>query len=415
MAYKESDTKRKIEYYADTANLLLEEEAYDIASDFYTLAGFYSLNLGDSASAKEFTAKALESCRKGNIQDHHYLFALSLQELSSSNIDKAVEYWNRTKSKYTEDEIELVEQILGAHREVLPQEGAEEALDTFLEATQDEEERVSMEIFEEIALETTQQKTQPVEEASQETISPYWAEEETPAVREKEYPQPETPVQEPEEEWELVPEPSEPTHIEQPEIEPVIKEEAEEIIRRPEPLEPAKETFIPSQIPPKPQIMPAAPRISPQEFELSKPQPTITSQPPPIEGGPPAPVKEAPITSAIKVSGKNLYDRIKISDIAWRVGRTEKEMVDALSNLINQGRIPGYIQAGEYIQNPNVERTQLSTQIAPTPTAEAPSKFFTTSEADVTAATKEGYKRCGVCGVEIPDWTRICPKCGAKQ
>lgn len=420
MAYKESDVKRKIEYYADTANLLLEEEAYDIASDFFTLAGFYSLSVGDSAQAKDFTDNALESCKKGNIEDHHYIFALSLKELSSGNINKAIEYWNKTKTKYTEDEIDLVEQVLGSHREAPPIESTEstEALDNFLEAAHTEE-RISMDVFEEIALETTRQESTIIDESPQETVTPYWAEEESQASIEKEVsPQPETTIQEPEEEWQLVPQPSELPQKAQPKIEPIIKEEPKEMLGTPQTINPPPKPFVPPQSPLRPQIPPVAPRPSPQERVISTPKVTIPPKPLPLSTEPPAamkmgaPTKPAPPT---RVTGKNLYGRIRISDMAWRVGRTENELVEALSNLINRGKISGFVQAGEYIQTPDEAMTQLSTPGVTAPPTEAPSQFFTSSEADVTAETKAGYKRCGVCGAEIQDWTKICPKCGAKQ
>ncbi len=417
MAYKESDVKRKIEYYSDTANLLLEEGAYDIASDFFTLAGFYSLFIGDSVSAKGFTDKALESCGRGNIEDHHYFFALSLRELSSGNIDQALEYWNSIKSKYTEDEIDLVEQVLSAHKEVLPQESTEDALDTFLEVTQGTEERVSLDVFEEIALETYQEESPTIDEAPQETVTPYWAEEEPQPPIEVPM-QPETTIQEPEEEWQLVSEPSESPQITRSEIEPTLEEEPEEMVDTTETIQPAPDTSIPAQPPLRPQIPPVTPPPSPPEGGISTPEAPITPQPVPPSTEPSAAPKMGIPTTTVpstRAGGKNIYDRIKISDMAWRVGRTDNEITEALSNLINQGKIPGYIQADEYIQTPDVDLTQLSTQSVPAPTAEASSQFFTTSEADVAAETREGYKRCGVCGAEIPDWTKICPKCGAKQ
>ncbi|MEM3525974.1 MAG: hypothetical protein QXV37_01045, partial [Candidatus Jordarchaeaceae archaeon] len=116
-----------------------------------------------------------------------------------------------------------------------------------------------------------------------------------------------------------------------------------------------------------------------------------------------------------QIVGKNIYGRIKISDIAWRVNKTENDIIEVLSNLINRGRIPGYIQGDEYIQIQGEELTKLSPRITPSPQAETSHQFFTVPEADVSAKTREGYKRCGVCGAEIPDWTKICPKCGAKQ
>ncbi|MFB0563707.1 MAG: PCI domain-containing protein [Candidatus Lokiarchaeia archaeon] len=418
MAYKESDVKRKIEYYSDTANLLLEEGAHDIASDFFTLAGFYSLFVRDSVSAKDFTDKALESCNRGNIEDHHYFFALSLKELISGNIDQALDYWNSTKSKYTEDEIDLVEQVLSAHKEVLPQETTEDALDTFLEVTKDAEERTSLDVFEEIALEASQEEAPTIDETPQETVTPFWAEEEPRPPIEEVPMQPETTIQEPEDEWQLISEPSESPQITQPEIEPTLEQEPEERVYPTETIRPPPETSIPSQPPLRPQIPPVTPQPSPPEVGISTPEAPITPQPVPPRTEPPAapkigaPPTKPPLT---QVGGLNIYGRIKISDMAWRVGRTGNELTEALSNLINQGKISGYIQADEYIQTPDEGLTQLSTQSVPAPTAEAPSQFFTTVEADVTAQTREGYKRCGVCGAEIPDWTKICPKCGAKQ
>ncbi len=417
MAYKESDVKRKIEYYSDTANLLLEEEAYDIASDFYTLAGFYSLFIGDSYSAKDFTEKALESCNIGNIEDHHYFFALSLQELISGNIDQAIQYWNNTKSRYTDDEIDLVEKVLSAQRGIIPQESTEEALDTFLEATQDTGERPSMDVFEEIALETSQQESPTIDETPQETVTPYWAEKE-PQPPIEVPPQPEKVIQEPEEEWELVSEPSESPQITRPEIAPTLEKEPEEMISTNETIQPAPDTLIPSQPPLRPPIPPVTTQPRPQQVGVSTPEPPVSPQFAPPSTEPSAATKIGVPTVAApstRVGGKHIYARIKISDMAWRVGRTDNELTEALSNLINQGKIPGYIQADEYIQTPDGELTQLSTPSIPAPTAEASSQFFTTTEADVKAETREGYKRCGVCGAEIPDWTKICPKCGAKQ
>ncbi|MHA1578996.1 MAG: PCI domain-containing protein [Candidatus Freyarchaeota archaeon] len=402
---EEDDVKRKIEYYAETANLLLEEEAYDIASDFFTLAGYYSLSMGDSASAASFTEKALESCKKGNVEDHHYIFALSLKELNSGNLEKAIEYWNQTKNKYTEDEIELVERVLNVQRAPTPLEEPEEALESFLEAAQEKDEEAALEVFEEIALESAQQAP-PSEETPPETVTPYWAEAEAqPAVEKEEIPQPETAVQEPEDEGQLV-SPTEAPQATQPEPQPTPTEKPTPAAQL-ETTPPVSEPTVP-QIPPQP---------SPQEGLEPTPSVTSTLQPAPTVPTQPAPTAGAPAIQfpPTRVSGKNIYGRIKISDIAWRIGRTDDEVVKILSNLISQGRIPGYIQGDEYIQSPGEELTLLSTRGPPSPQAEAPSRFFISSEADVTAETREGYKRCGVCGEEIPNWTKICPKCGAKQ
>nr|MDO8079668.1 hypothetical protein [Candidatus Freyarchaeota archaeon] len=421
MAYKQGDVKRKIEYYAETANLLLGEEAYDIASDFFTLAGYYSLLTGDSASVAGFTEKALESCRKGKIQDHHYLFALSLKELSSTNFEKAVEYWNSTKSKYTEDEIELVEKVLSAHKELLPQEKTgEEVLDSFLEATKGTRDRASIDVFEKIALETAGQETQTREERPQETVTPYWAESEPqPLIGKEVTPQPETTIQEPGEEWQLVSQPLESPPTTPPKIRPILKEEPEALVGKLKAMQSAPKTLIPPQPSLKPPIPPAIPPPSPQkEVSISTPKAAIFPQPVPAYTAPTvtpkisAPAKPTPLP---QIAGKNIYGRIKISDMAWRVSRMDNELTEALSNLINQGKISGYIQGDEYIQTQGEVLTKLSTRGGPAPRAETPSQFFTTSEADVSAKTREGYKRCGVCGAEIPDWTKICPKCGAKQ
>ena len=412
---EEDDVKRKIEYYAETANLLLEEEAYDIASDFFTLAGYYSLSIGDSASAASFTEKALESCKKGNVEDHHYIFALSLKELNSGNLEKAIEHWNQTKNKYTEDEIELVERVLNAQRAPTPLEEPEEALESFLEAAQEKDEEAALEVFEEIALESVQQ-TSPSEETPSETVTPYWAVAEAqPAVEKEEIPQPETTVQEPEDEWQLV-SPTEAPQATQPKPQPTPTEE-------PTPAAPTETTPpVAEAHPPSPPVSePTVPQIPPQPSpkEGLEPTPSVTPTPQPAPTVPtqPATTAGAPAIQfpPTRVAGKNIYGRIKISDIAWRIGKTDDEVVEILSNLINQGRIPGYIQGDEYIQSPGEELTLLSTRGPSSLRTEAPRRFFISSEADVTAETREGYKRCGVCGEEIPNWTKICPKCGAKQ
>ncbi|MHA1361045.1 MAG: hypothetical protein ACTSP1_00640 [Candidatus Freyarchaeota archaeon] len=412
---EEDDVKRKIEYYAETANLLLEEEAYDIASDFFTLAGYYSLSIGDSASAASFTEKALESCKKGNVEDHHYIFALSLKELNSGNLEKAIEHWNQTKNKYTEDEIELVERVLNAQRAPTPLEEPEEALESFLEAAQEKDEEAALEVFEEIALESVQQ-TPPSEETPSETVTPYWAEAEAqPAVEKEEIPQPETTVQEPEDEWQLV-SPTEAPQATQPEPQPAPTEEPTPAA----PIEttpPAAEAHPPSPPVSEPTVPQIPPQPSPQEGLEPTPSVTPTPQPTPTVPTQPATTAGAPAIQfpPTRVAGKNIYGRIKIRDIAWRIGKTDDEVVEILSNLINQGRIPGYIQGDEYIQSPGEELTLLSTPGPSSLRAETPSRFFISSEADVTAETREGYKRCGVCGEEIPNWTKICPRCGAKQ
>ncbi|MHA1261209.1 MAG: hypothetical protein ACTSSA_03800 [Candidatus Freyarchaeota archaeon] len=412
---EEDDVKRKIEYYAETANLLLEEEAYDIASDFFTLAGYYSLSIGDSASAASFTEKALESCKKGNVEDHHYIFALSLKELNSGNLEKAIEHWNQTKNKYTEDEIELVERVLNAQRAPTPLEEPEEALESFLEAAQEKDEEAALEVFEEIALESVQQ-TPPSEETPSETVTPYWAEAEAqPAVEKEEIPQPETTVQEPEDEWQLV-SPTEAPQATQPEPQPAPTEEPTPAA----PIEttpPAAEAHPPSPPVSEPTVPQIPPQPSPQEGLEPTPSVTPTPQPTPTVPTRPATTAGAPAIQfpPTRVAGKNIYGRIKIRDIAWRIGKTDDEVVEILSNLINQGRIPGYIQGDEYIQSPGEELTLLSTPGPSSLRAETPSRFFISSEADVTAETREGYKRCGVCGEEIPNWTKICPRCGAKQ
>jgi len=422
LTYNQDDVKRKIEYYTETANLLLGEEGYDIASDFLTLAGYYHLLTGNSAMAESFTERALESCRKGKIQDHHYLFALSLKELNSSNFTKAMEYWNNAKSKYTDDEIELVEKVLNSYKAILPQENInEEALDSFLEAAQQTDE-TPIDIFEKIALETAEQAPQTSEEKTQETITPHWTEQEHTLPIEKEVnPQPETAVQEPSEEWQLVSQPLESPQITPPETSPALKEETETLEKPAAIQSTVSKIPIPPQPSIKPPIPPAPPTPSPQkEASISTPKAAIFTQPASTYTTPittpkiSAPAKPMPQPQFV---GKNIYGRIKISDLAWRVNKTDNELIEALSNLINQGRIPGYIQGDEYIQAPDEALTMLSVPSYKTPAyaTEKATQFFTTSEADISAKTREGYKRCGVCGSEIPEWTRICPKCGAKQ
>jgi hypothetical protein len=421
LAYKQDDVKRKIEYYAETANLLLGEEAYDIASDFFTLAGYYTLLTGNSASAESFTERALESCRKGKIQDHHYLFALSLKELSSSNFAKAVEYWNSAKSKYTEDEIELVEKVLSVHKALPSQEKTgDEALDSFLETAQDTRDRPPIEIFEKIALETAEQRPQTSEAIPQETVTPYWAESEpTPQMVKEVPPQPKTTTQETSEEWQLVPQPLEPPQVTPPKISPTLKEETEAPTYKSKATQPAPKILIPPQPPLKPPTPPASPPIIPQkEASIPTPKAAIPTQPVPTFTAPTVTPKiSAPAKPSLpsQIVGKNIYGRIKISDMAWRVNRTDNDLIEALSNLINQGKIPGSIQGDEYVQTQGEALTKLTAPSMTAPPVEAPSKFFTVPEADVSAKTREGYKRCGVCGAEIPDWTKICPKCGAKQ
>ncbi|MBS7280770.1 MAG: hypothetical protein KIH09_13200 [Candidatus Freyarchaeota archaeon] len=420
MANKENDVNRKIDYYSETANLLLEEEAYDIASDFFTLAGFYSLSIRDIDSAKNFSAKSLESCKKGKIQDHHYLFASSLKELCSGNLSKATDYWNKIKNKYTDDEVQLVEQILGGYQESIPQEKGEELLDTFLEMTHTKEEALPLDVFEEIAQETTQ-ATPPTSEAPpEEKFTPPWIEEEQTSPIEKEVtPAPRITGTEPEEEWELVSQPLEPPPMTQPEKEPVFMEETEVETQTPPAPTPTAKPLIPPSTPLKPLTPPVTPP-PPQKVPLSTPAPAVAPKPAPLEP-PPATIKREPAPlappPATRVGGKNIYGRIKIRDIAWRVGKSDEELRAVLSNLINQGKIAGYIQGDEYIQAPDEALTMLSVPSYKTPpyATEKATQFFTTSEADISAQTREGYKRCGVCGSEIPEWTRICPKCGAKQ
>lgn len=418
LAYNQDDIKRKIEYYAETANLLLGEEAYDIASDFFTLAGYYHLLTGDSTLAENFTERALESCRKGKIQDHHYLFALSLKELNSSNFTKAIEYWNSAKSKYTDDEIELVEKVLNSYKELLPQENTEEeTLDSFLEATQ-ETDKTPIDVFKKIALETAEQVPQRSEEKLQETIITHQAEQEPKPLIEKEATlQPETTIQEPNEEWQLVSPPESP-QITPPETSLTPREEPEKR-EKPEAIAPAVSKIpIPPQPPLLPPTPPTPPPPSPQkETGISTPKATIFTKPVPTYTTPTAPKISAPAkpTSQLQIIGKNIYGRIKISDMAWRVNRTDNELIEILSNLINQGRISGYIQGDEYIQVQGEALTKLTPQITPAPSVEKPSQFFTTPEADVSTKTREGYKRCGVCAAEIQEWIKICPKCGAKQ
>ncbi|WXG40407.1 MAG: hypothetical protein WED07_06270 [Candidatus Freyarchaeum deiterrae] len=421
MANKQGEVKRKIEYYSETANLLLGEEAYDIASDFFVLAGYYSISNGDSASVAGFTEKALESCKKGKIKDHHYLFALSLKELTSGNFDKAVEYWNSTKNKYTEDEIQLVEQVLSSYKELLPQKNTEEeTLDTFLEETQNTEDKNSMDMFEKIALETAGPEPQTSKENSQETVSPHWAASEPQPLKERKVtPQPETTIQEPSDEWQLVTQPLESPLITPPKTKPKLEEKPEPLVAKPKTAQPALKISIPPQPPLKPQTPQLAPPPRPQkELRVSTPAAAIPPRPIPTYTEPALTPKVSAPAKPIQqtqIVGKNLYSRIKLSDMAWRVCKADNELTDAISNLINQGKIPGYIQGDEYIQTPGGPLIKLSTRGSPAPCAEPPSQFFKTSEADVSAKTREGYKRCGVCGTELPEWTKICPKCGAKQ
>ncbi|MEM2047342.1 MAG: hypothetical protein QXZ06_05635, partial [Candidatus Jordarchaeales archaeon] len=56
------DAKKKAAYYEDTAKILLEEGIHDVAVDFYTLAGMYSLLAGDE-DGRKYIDKAVEICK----------------------------------------------------------------------------------------------------------------------------------------------------------------------------------------------------------------------------------------------------------------------------------------------------------------------------------------------------------------
>ncbi|MEM1657900.1 MAG: hypothetical protein QXK94_02575 [Candidatus Jordarchaeales archaeon] len=283
---RSEEARKKVAYYEDTAKILVEEGIYDVAVDFYTLAGMYSL-LAEDKEGKKYVEKAIEICQKHGVSDHRRVFADIGLRMFEGRYEEVEEEWSKIKAEYTEEEDQLVRELL----EVL--------------------------------------KATKVREESQETVEV--------------------------EGWEIVEEEA-PLQME----EEGVKREAVEVKSE--------------------------------------------------EG---VGVRES--TSITVIDSENVYGRMSISDIAWRVGESAERIRQVLSALIQSGRLPGKIEGDEYIQSEGV--ISQATQITPKPrSVETKVTFFAAlKEKDVKAPTRPGYKRCGVCGEEIPEYLMICSYCGARQ
>lgn len=281
---RNEEARKKVAYYEDTAKILVEEGIYDVAVDFYTLAGMYSLLAGDG-EGKKYVEKAIELCQKHGISDHRKVFADIGLWMFEGKYEEVEEEWNKIKSEYTEEEDQLVRELLEVLRAAKAREEAQETVEG----------------------------------------------------------------------WE------------------VVEEEA--------------------------QLQMEGAGVEQEAMEVK------------VEEG--AGVEEK--VGITLIDSDNVYGRISISDIAWRVGETSERIRQVLSVLIQSGRIPGKIEGNVYIQNEGL--VPQIVQIAPKPRpVEAKTTFFTAlKEKDVTAPTRPGYKRCGVCGEEIPEYLMICNCCGARQ
>jgi len=100
------------ETYLRSAEIFLKEEAYEIASDFITLAGFHYLLHDQPEKAKEQAERALKLCKEKGITSYHLTFALSCNEACNQNLEKAEEFWNQVRDKYSEQEKTLVDEAI---------------------------------------------------------------------------------------------------------------------------------------------------------------------------------------------------------------------------------------------------------------------------------------------------------------
>lgn len=303
------EIKEKVRYYEDTASILLDEGIYDIAVDFFTLAGLYSLSIDERKNGEKYIEKALEICRTQGVTGHRELFAGIGVKLYGGKYEEAEADWEKIKSEYSEEEDQLIKKIIGQMREATKTVSAEAVSQSLTETMPKGE----------------------GEEAS---------------------------------EWEYVPV--------QDEVHGETAQPAEGVSKQ----------------------------VGVTEASVS--------------------VEEQSMLKDVSVNVRNPYSRIHISEIAWRVGQNIDYVRQVLNNLIQSGRIPGRIEGDEYVQSgttpPTFQMPHPASPPSPQPQSTgSPSFLEALREKDITAPTRPGYKRCGVCGEEIPGWAKVCPHCGARQ
>lgn len=288
---RSEEARRKAEYYEDTAKVLLEEGIHDVAVDFYTLAGMYSLLAGDK-EGKKYIDKAVEICNNYDVSDHREIFANIGVQMFEGKYEGIEEKWNKIKGEYSEEEDQLIRELL---------------------------ERLKERIIEEHVV-----------------------------------------VQEVAEEWEVA-----------------VGEEGQ---------------------------------LEGQSSEQVINEATLRGE----VGAEEAKVEEERVEVMV-INPQNVYGKIKISEIAWRVGEDAERIKQILSKLIQGGRIGGRIEGNDYIRHESAiyHTFQVASKLQQ---IDEKSGFLSTlKERDVSAPTKPGYKRCGVCGEEIPEDSTICTYCGARQ
>lgn len=292
------EARRKVEYYEDTAKILLEEGIHDVAVDFYTLAGMYSLLAGDE-EGKRYVDKAIEICRNYGVSGHREVFANIGVQMFEGKHEGIEEEWNKIKGEYSEEEDQLVRELLERLRE----------------------------------------KAAKVEQVAAQVG----------------------------EEWELI-EGAGLQFESEGQVEQQIEEQVEQV---------AEGTF--------------------SEVE---------------EG---VKVEEEAGLEIAVIDPKNVYGRIRISEIAWRIGENTERIRQVLSALIERGKIAGKIKGDEYVQDEGISYHTFQVASKPQQAAEKPAFLSALKEKDVTAPARPGYKRCGVCGEEIPEAFMVCNHCGAHQ
>ncbi|MEM3663273.1 MAG: hypothetical protein QXW47_02195 [Candidatus Jordarchaeales archaeon] len=285
------DAKKKAAYYEDTAKILLEEGIHDVAVDFYTLAGMYSLLAGDE-DGRKYIEKAVEICKNYGVSGHREVFASIGVRIFEGKYEGIEEEWSEIRGEYSEEEDQLVRELLEKLK------------------------RRSVEVEQVV-----------VQEA---------------------------------EEWEIA-------EGGEGQFEGQSSEQATEGI-----------------------LLGEGARVEEVKTEEERVEVAV-------------------------IDPRNVYGRIKISEIAWRAGENTERVRQVLSTLIQSGRIPGKIEGNEYIQDEGIICQTIQAISKPQRTNEKTGFLSALKERDVAAPTKPGYKRCGVCGEEIPEAFMVCTYCGARQ
>lgn len=285
------DAKRKVAYYEDTAKILLEEGIHDVAVDFYTLAGMYSLLAGDE-NGRKYIDRAVEICKKYGVSGHREVFANIGVRMFEGKYEGIEEDWSGIRGEYSEEEDQLIKELL--------------------------------------------------ERLKRKTV----------------------------------------------EVEQVVVQEAEE-------WEIAESEEVRSEVQGSEQVAGGMPSEEGARVEEVK-------------------TEEERLELTV-IDPRKVYGRIKISEIAWRAGENTERVRQILSTLIQSGRIPGRIEGNEYIQEEGIAYQTIQTTSKPQRADEKTGFLSALKEKDVAAPTKPGYKRCGVCGEEIPEAFVVCTYCGARQ